>query len=379
MNLFRIGAIRSGVRKPKPRRNHSAANPRPEICPQHGTRFALLFFSLAMGAANCSFAQNGVAFDVPATVFAVPYFVEQQAQANAANPNLLAVQTVSQNRRATSRFLVSLEVNAVFSEPQQFQSVMYEIMPISRTGQVSDYAPQTQTTSDWAGEISSESVQNKNFVLNTNLNAGLPGYGTAGFLLNSTNNENTVSRQSFKAPLTAVVTSGLTQRGRGVFFRFTNSRETIIEGGQKLQFVLDVPPAWNGDLLRIHCVARNAEQTVHRDFLTAVTIQGDSVTQEIAERFAAADYDTDQWLRRLHVTQRPSHILADLEQAFSRRSTNPEPTDLSRVRQSLLAAHSAAEVPQFRQLPQRLQRSIDEFLQAKQTMLQLSQSYPNNP
>lgn len=379
MNLCRIGAIRSGVRKPKPRRSRSAANPRLEICPQLGTRFALLFFSLTIGVTNGSFAQNGVAFDVPATVFAVPYFVQQQAQSSEANSHLVAVQTVSQNVRTTRRFLVSLEVNAVFSELQQFHSVMYEIMPISRKGQVSDYAPQSQTTSDWAGEISSESVQNKNFVLNSNLSAGLPGYGTAGFLLNSTNHENTVSRQSLKAPLTAVVTSGLSQRGRGVFFRFTNSRETIIEGGQKLQFVLDVPPTWQGDLLRIHCVARNAEQTVHRDFLTAVTIQGDNVTQEMADRFAAADFDTDQWLRRLHVTQRPNHVLAELEQAFSRRSTNAEPTDLSRVRQSLLTAASAVEVPQFRQLPQRLQKSIDEFLQAKQAMLLLSQSSPINP
>ncbi|MDP1564006.1 MAG: hypothetical protein Q8M16_21705 [Pirellulaceae bacterium] len=378
MNPCRIGAIRSGVRKPKPRRNHSVANPRLDLCPQLGTRFALLFFSVWICQPSALFAQSGVAFDVPALVAVIPVDSTHETNSTAASPHRLSVQTVSQGRRNTCRYLVSLDVNAVFSEPQQFQSVMYEITPMSRIGQVIDYAPQTQATSDWAGEISSESVANKNFLLNTNLNASLPGYGTAGFLLNSTNSENTISRQSFKAPLTAVVTSGLSQRGRGVFFRFTTSRESIIEGGQKLQFVLEVPQTWRGDLLHIHCVARNVERTTHRDFLTAVTILGDETTQSMAERFAAADYETDQLLRRLNISQRPTNVLSELEQAFSRRSSSGDQIDLQRVRQSLMSANSLKQIPQYPQLPQRLRTSIDNYLDTKLGMLQLSSPMTND-
>lgn len=377
MNPCRIGAIRSGVRKPKPRRNATVANSRPVLCPQLGTRFAILVLGSIVWPITSILAQSGVAFDVPATALVRPLDVSQQASVNSGTNGLLAVHTVSGGSRTSRQYLVTLDVNAIFSEPQQFQSVMYEIMPLGRNGQVIDYAPQTQATSDWAGEISSESVANKNFDFNANLNAGLPGYGTAGFLLNSTNSENTVSRQSFKAPLTAVVTSGLSQRGRGVFFRFTTSRESIIEGGQKLQFIWEVPQTWRGDLLHVHCVARNAEQTIQRDFLTAVTILGDETTQALAENFAAADYDTDQILRRINISQRPTTVLSELEHALSRRSSDAEPIDLQKVRRALLTANSRQQIPHYQQLPQRLRISIDQHIETKIAVLQLSRSGPS--
>ena len=370
-NSCRIGAVRSGVRKPKPRRNMLLANPRPVFYPQLGTRFALLILAAFAFHTPVILAQTGVAFDVPATAFGVPMDAPPSAAGPAADGRLL-VQGVSQSRRTTSRILVELDVNAVFAEPQQFQSVMFEVMPLGRQGLVVDYAPQTQATSDWSGEISSESVANKNMVLNANLNAAVPGYGTAGFLFNSTNTENTISRQSLKAPLTVVVTSGLSQRGRGAFFRFTTSRESIIEGGQKLQIVLEVPQSWRGDLMQVHCVARNKDQTIHRDFLTAVSILGDGAAQQTAESFAVADYQVDQWLRRLHITQRPKSVLEEFEQTLSRRSTNAEAIDLQRVRQSLLSATATGQVPHYNQLPQRLQTTIDEYLQTKNAMLELA-------
>ncbi|MBL8892916.1 MAG: hypothetical protein JNL67_23260 [Planctomycetaceae bacterium] len=374
MILCRIGAIRSGVRKPKPRRNAPAANSRPVLFPQLGTQFAFLILAFWSAAQQTSLAQSGVAFDVPATVACVPVEIVPPNHVAANTNGLLAVQTISQATKTTRAYLVSFDVNAVFAEPQQFQSVMFEIMPLSRNAQIIDYAPQTQATSDWAGEISSESVATKNMQFNANLNAAVPGYGSGGLLYNSTNNENTVSRQSFKAPLTAVVTSGLSQRGRGVFFRFTTSRESIIEGGQKLQLIVEVPATWRGDLFHVHCVARNSEQTIHRDFLTAVTILGDEATRAVAETFASADYETDQVIRRTHIAQRPTSVFSELENALSRRTTGPEMVDLTRVRQALLAVHATQQVPQFQQLPQRLQNSIANYLQAKQAMLELARS-----
>lgn len=374
MNSCRIGAIRSGVHKPKPRRNALSANPRPVLFSQLGTRFAFLILGLCFRTNDTAMAQSGVAFDVPATVVCVPVEVAPPNHVATNSKGLLAVQTVSQATKNTDCYLVTLNVNAVFSEPQQFQSVMFEIMPLGRNAQIVDYAPQTQATSDWAGEISSESVATKNMEFNANLNAGVPGYGSGGFLLNSTNNENTVSRQSFKAPLTAVVTSGLSQRGRGVFFRFTTSRESIIEGGQKLQFIVEVPSTWRGDLCHVHCVARSLDQTIHRDFLTAVTILGDEATQSLAEAFASADYETDQVIRRTHIAQRPTSVFSELEQALSRRTSTPETVDLPRVRQSLLSVNSIQQVPQYQQLPQRLQNSIANYLLAKQAMLELARS-----
>lgn len=410
----RTSTIRSGVRKPKPRRQSSATlglptvDPQP-LAPQGGWRVALVlvaFPTLSALFAGTVVAQQSATFDVPATVLAVDVTAEALGGEQQATPGpgagpgagpmaaasaggstrVLTVAGTSGvlarpvgHRTPTSRFyLLALEVNAVFQQPQQFEAVTYEIMPLSRRGQIVDYSPRTQTTTDWSGEIVEESTQQQNYSMGANLQAGHPVYGTAALQASANGNHNRVSRQAWKAPLTTSVTSGLSQRGRGVFFRLTPNRDALIEGGQVLQMVLEVPATWRGDLLQVHCAARGPEGLVQRSFLTAVAVAGDDEAQAVAERFAAADYTTDQLLRRLQVQRRPTHLLAEIEASLSRRGPTPAGLDPTRVRQSLIAAAAPEQVAHFEQLPRSVQTAVEGLLSRKREQVALAYP-PLNP
>lgn len=407
----RTSTIRSGVRKPKPRRQSSATlglptvDPQP-LAPQGGWSLGLVVVAWAtlsiLSADRVVAAQQSATFDVPATVLAVDVTAEvlggapQSSSGSGSGPvaaassggstRVLTVAGTSSvltrsvgHRTPTSRFyLLSLEVNAVFQEPQQFEAVTYEIMPLSRRGQIVDYSPRTQTTTDWSGEIVEESTQQQNYSMGANLQAGHPVYGTAALQASANGNHNRISRQAWKAPLTTSVTSGLSQRGRGVFFRLTPNRDALIEGGQVLQMVLEVPATWRGDLLQVHCAARGPEGLVQRSFLTAVAVSGDDEAQAVAERFAAADYTTDQLLRRLQVQRRPTHLLAEIEASLSRRGPTPAGLDPQRVRQSLMAAMAPEQVAHFEQLPRSVQTAVEGLLSRKREQVALAYP-PLNP
>lgn len=413
----RTSTIRSGVRKPKPRRQSSATlglptvDPQP-LAPQGGWSLGLVVVACAtlslLSGGTVVAAQQSATFDVPATVLAVDVTAEVLggvpqsssglgaglgsgsgpiAAASAGGPTrVLTVAGTSGvvarpvgHRTPKSRFyLLSLEVNAVFQQPHQFEAVTYEIMPLSRRGQIVDYSPRTQTTTDWSGEIVEESTQQQNYSLGANLQAGHPVYGTAALQASANGNHNRISRQAWKAPLTTSVTSGLSQRGRGVFFRLTPNRDALIEGGQVLQMVLEVPATWRGDLLQVHCAARGPEGLVERSFLTAVAVAGDDEAQAVAERFAAADYATDQLLRRLQVQRRPTHLLAEIEASLSRRGPSPAGLDPQRVRQSLMAAMAPEQVAHFEQLPRSVQTAVEGLLLQKREQVALAYP-PLNP
>jgi len=397
----RTSSIRSGIRKPKPRRQSFATLGVPNLDPQPlasqgGWRKVLVLAVLSALStwSAAAVAQQSATFDVPAVVLAVDVtaavlggeprsttgHVASVAGTNrvltVAGPTGVLAQPVV-HRSPTSRFyLLAMEVNAVFQQPQQFQAVTYEVMPLSRRGSIVDYAPRTQTTTDWVGEIVEESADQQAYVLGANLQAGHPGYGTAALQASATGNHNRVSRQAWKAPLTTSVTSGLSQRGRGVFFRFTPNRDALIEGGQFLQMVVEVPSNWRGDLLQVHCAAVGPEGVTERSFLTAVAVAGDEEAVAMAERFAAADDAADQLLRRVQVHRRPTHLLAELEASLTRRAPAPEGLDLQRVRRSLLAAMDPEQVAQFQQLPGSVQTAVATLLVRKREQLSLAKPQP---
>jgi hypothetical protein len=371
----RTSSIRGGIRKPKPRRHAGGGFCRrwsPVAC---GHILGYLVIG-CLGPLGILSANDGVSFNVPATVQCLPLrdaeLPAAPAPAAISASHLPSVRLASHRTQETRFVLLALDVTVIFAEPGRYDSVMFEVVPLSRRAAVVDYAPRTQATSDWVGEIMQESVQNRNQNLDSNWSLGLPGYGQGGLQFNRLNSENTVSRQSLKAPVTAVVTSGISQRGRGVFFRYHTTRESIIEGGQQLQLVLEVPSDWRGDLLHVHCLAQGAEDRVQRSYLSALTIAGEAETRVLAEQFAAADHRTEQVLARWQVTQRPTGFWADVERKLAGRPSPASATDAVRVRRSLVAATSVEQVAGFTELPATLQTEIRRYLERKRALLSLA-------
>ncbi len=376
---LRHGVVRSGPRKPKPRRT--------------GGSSAVFFFSapvwvcwLSQMLLAAAVAQDGVAFNVPATVqceplemvalAAEPTQTQGRPSAAPSNVQLAGYRRITDAQPSLRYYLISLEVMVVFSEVEKFDTVICEVMPLSRRGRVVDYYPKTQLNSDFAGEISSESIRSRNLGLNSNLNAGWPGVGNAAFQLNGHHQENSVQREVLKAPMIAVVTSGISQRGRGAFFRFNAARESVIEGGQRLDLIIEAPSTWQGDLLQIHCLARGPKDSVQQSYLTAVTVLGDERNFALAEKFAAADHRTEQLLARIQVAKRPAFSLEEIESTLMGRRAREEPTRVQRIRHSLQGATTAQQVFEFEKLSPVLQESINDLLHYKRAVLKLAVGGP---
>jgi len=336
---------------------------------------------------------DGVAFDVPATIQCLP-LVPVPFEANPSSDKTvgpagtragLTVNLASLSRHeglaiggdgnrleGTRIYAIQLDVTVLFSEPGQYQSVMFELLPLSRNWRVLDYSPRSLAASDWDGGISLEAVQDRSSSLAGNLNAAVPGAGGFSLLIDGRDVASSVSRQQLKAPLVPVITSGLSQRGSGAFFKFNTSREFLIEGGHALELIVEVPAHWRGDVLRVHCLAKSENSVVRRDYMTAVTIAGDEEALGPARHFAAADHRIQELLRRFQVThKRPSNLLGEVEQLLARRQAAPV-IEKTRIQQGLVVAAKPEQVPHYSELPESLQLAINQFMNAKQDLLRLS-------
>lgn len=269
-------------------------------------------------------------------------------------------------------YLLPLDVTVVFADPEPIQTIMFEVFPLSRSWQIRDFAPRSMSVTDHEGPISEEVKEDRSAGGIGDLKGGIPGYADFSLHFDGGGKSNTMRRQQWKAPHTQIVASGLTQRGGGVFYKFNRSNEFLIEGGHRLELILDVPDTWQGDLVRVHCRAIAADGTMHvRDFLMAVTIDGDASSLELARQFAAADARTQSYLRRWQVHRRPDNLLAELGAAFQRDKKDPAP-DRNQLARLLLTVTRTSQIPGFTRLPESMQRSIADTLIAKSQLLQLA-------
>jgi hypothetical protein len=392
--------VRSGVRRPKPRRADLACSPlglhRPPSglhCPLPGfyrpategpPRLVLILcWVLGLGVSP-SWAVQGVSFDVPATVECLPLTRTHEADettlpvANTAPPasngliRVASYKPMVPERTARQYFLLTFDVTAVFDQPDRFEAISFELVPVSRTATIVDYEPKTMATSDWADAIDRESSRTKNANLNANLAAAFPGFGSGNFQLNGQGVANEVNRESLKAPLRAVITSGPSQRGRGVFYRFTAARESVIEGGQKLQIIVQTHDGWRGDLIQVHCSAKNSNERIERSFLTAAYLMNDPEGLDIAEHFARQEFRLQESLHQWSAKKRPTSLADDFESLFGIRHGSTEPVDVDRLRRSLLIANSQHTLSGWQRLPPVIQTIITGWLDRRDAVLRLA-------
>ena len=270
-------------------------------------------------------------------------------------------------------YLLAIDSTVVFSNPDQFETVLFEIMPLSRSWQVRDYAPRSMSTSNFDGPISEELKEDKSGGMVGDLTGGIPGYADLTLHMDGGKKINSMTRHQRKAPQTQVVTSGLTQRGGGVFFKFNRANDFTIEGGHRLELVLEVPAGWRGDMVQVHCrgIDREGNMEVH-NFLMAVTIFGDNDALALARDFAQADRLVQNYLSRWQVNRRPSGFLHDLESAL-RRDKEPKLPNAEELQSLLLRVRNTDQIPLFQELPKGMQTALRDQVQARNTLLQLSQ------
>jgi len=279
-----------------------------------------------------------------------------------------AVQAVSQ----TKRYLIPIDVTVLFADADRVESVMFEIIPQSHRWQIVDYAPQNQSMTNFEGPISLETKKDESGGVIGDLKAGIPGYADLSLHVDGGKKQNSLSRQQLKAPQTQVVTSGLSQRGSGAFFKLQASREFVIEGGHRLELIFDAPATWRGDVIQVHCRAKTTDSMVVKDFLVAAYIDGDAQSGYLAQHLANADRMATSLLNRFQVTyKKPSGMLEDLEALLNRRSEK-DVLQPSQIQNAMIWATDLRQVKGSEQFPAKIKTALEQLIEAKRAMLTLS-------
>jgi len=128
---------------------------------------------------------------------------------------------------------------------------------------VYDFAPCTQLASDIAHEIETTTTTKRSRSIDGTLGGNLPvpageivAHVTPSINAGLSGSETATEKINRLPPKLAVVVSGTSSEGRGVFFKIKRSSQTSLEGVHDLAVTFVAPFRWRGSNLQITCTAR---------------------------------------------------------------------------------------------------------------------------
>lgn len=191
-------------------------------------------FSVDRSIAWGSPSEDGVRFDVPQWVEAVPVSGGPAGQ---------------EDRLVAIDLDVSIIVDSLAAI--RLDQLVIEVTPRGGSTSVADYAPRTELASDYAGDIEVLRAEESARSVSFGADATYPPVAIAN-LTGSLNEKNAASyKYNRVAPMHLIAASGTVRRGRGVYFKFRSTDRQIIEGDRLLQITLRVPADWRGELLDV--------------------------------------------------------------------------------------------------------------------------------
>jgi hypothetical protein len=247
----------------------------------------LLLAWLAEGGAVWA-AGPAVEFDAPATITVLEDKVYDEALAS------------SDEKQITIRVKVSSYVAPAFAD--QVDQLTIALESPSPDFHVVDFLPRTTLESRYEGPLEMHNSDDKE--AGVALDATGLSKGLAGLTLSTKLGDSHQQHSDYKLlpPKEAVIASGTTQRGHGVFFKLRTSPQDTLEGAKEFVVMARVPQSWRGDVVRVRCSANQGkhEPSAFQDFLVALHLAGDHEALQRAQAFAAAE----QRLRRMATMQR---------------------------------------------------------------------------
>jgi hypothetical protein len=156
---------------------------------------------------------------------------------------------------------------------------------------VHDFAPSTQLTSDISDPIETTTTTKSARSIDGSLGGALPiPYGAEVAHVTPTINagiakgETTTERLNRLAPKHAVVVSGTSSEGRGVFFKLRRSSQTSLEGVHELAVTFIVPAGWRGGDVHVGCSAGGQRKVLFMKQSTTLGAEGAPVRLYLAGR-----------------------------------------------------------------------------------------------
>jgi hypothetical protein len=188
----------------------------------------------------------------------------------------------------------TLPVSVRFHEmsPDEVDELTIEISGASAGLRVHDFAPATLLASDVACPIEMTTTTKTSRSLDATLGGQLPlPYGevaanvSPSISAGTSKGETVTEKLSRLAPKQAIVVSGTSAEGRGVFFKLKRSSQTSLEGVHQFAVTFVAPALWRGAAVQVGCSARGERKllwVIKQD--ATLGSEGDSVRLYLAGR-----------------------------------------------------------------------------------------------
>jgi hypothetical protein len=170
------------------------------------------------------------------------------------------------NQYAKIRFVkLNLPVSVRFHglTMDEVDEIDIEISGAAAGLRVYDFAPTTQLASDVAQQIETTTTTKRARSLDGTLGGSLPvpyaelvAHVSPSINAGISGSEVETERMNRLPPMHAVVVSGTSSEGRGVFFKLKRSSQTTLEGVHGLSVTFAAPPSWRGGDVQVSCTAR---------------------------------------------------------------------------------------------------------------------------
>ncbi|WP_149495459.1 hypothetical protein [Roseiconus lacunae] len=162
------------------------------------------------------------------------------------------------------------------------------------------FLPKTELETDYAGPISITQKRETTDNIGVNVDGSYHPFGGGHLGADSSDKDSDASQFTKHAPMQAVVASGTTDRGRGVYFKLRWTAQQVLEGEKIFQVSFAVPTGWRGGLVDVTVVAKGTNKPLFGDeklldihtqqFVVAVHQEKDAKAAEIAMRLAQLDH-----------------------------------------------------------------------------------------
>ncbi len=162
-----------------------------------------------------------------------------------------------------------------------------------RSMRVVDFWPKQQMYSRVDGNVQISNSTQSNRHIDLDGTGNLPPFAQAALKAGYQTKTETTKTFDQRPPMQVLSSSGTTQRGSGVFFKFHSGPSSSLEGVRDIAILAEVPQQWRADLVHVSMQARNGPngsltrtKTIGNNRLWMATHQeGDSVAAAQATRY----------------------------------------------------------------------------------------------
>ena len=280
------------------------------------------------------------------------------------------------------KFSLELAADFGFDASDDVAAILLKLHSTQPDVTIIDFCPRNVVDSEVAGVITVEQVDESNSVLGIQANTGtaLPWSASTNASIGGKSGHSL--RFEKKPDQHLQISSGLTDRGAGLFIKLYRTSQQPLEGMHSIRLTLRLPSQWRTGFVRMECEAvlrkdslfeeSSFHSTGKRSFLIPIFIEGD----EAARVQARTIRDAEGTLRAATAARvqraKPNNFLAEVSRWSQVAPTHRvSPEWLERVTNSVSAKPASQDV----NLPGEISVALKDYSRQKQTFLKL----PNDP